>query len=106
MRIVLLHDYVKKNFPASPILDYAFEVEKITTKKKPNLILNVDGFIACSSWTSSARRAALPAKKLTSMSRLASSTASSSSDAAWASLVRTKNILTSGKEKSQKQSSV
>ncbi|OWA50935.1 ATP-citrate synthase [Hypsibius exemplaris] len=48
MRIVLLHDYVKRNFPASPILDYAFEVEKITTKKKPNLILNVDGFIACS----------------------------------------------------------
>lgn len=48
MRIVLLHEYVKKNFPASPILDYAFEVEKITTKKKPNLILNVDGFIACS----------------------------------------------------------
>lgn len=48
MRIVLLRDYVKKNFPASPILDYAFEVEKITTKKKPNLILNVDGFIAVS----------------------------------------------------------
>lgn len=48
MRIVLLRDYVKKNFPAAPILDYAFEVEKITTKKKPNLILNVDGFIAVS----------------------------------------------------------
>ncbi|XP_055346989.1 ATP-citrate synthase-like [Paramacrobiotus metropolitanus] len=48
MRIVLLRDYVKKHFPATPVLDFAFEVEKITTKKKPNLILNVDGFIAVS----------------------------------------------------------
>jgi len=28
------------------LLDYAMEVEKITTSKKPNLILNVDGVIA------------------------------------------------------------
>uniref|UniRef100_A0A1I8FK76 ATP citrate synthase n=1 Tax=Macrostomum lignano TaxID=282301 RepID=A0A1I8FK76_9PLAT len=34
-----------KNFPASPMLHYALEVEKITTSKKPNLILNVDGMI-------------------------------------------------------------
>ena len=27
------------------MLDYALEVEKITTSKKPNLILNVDGII-------------------------------------------------------------
>ncbi|CAI4228619.1 unnamed protein product [Auanema sp. JU1783] len=29
----------------TPLLDYALEVEKITTAKKPNLILNVDGTI-------------------------------------------------------------
>ncbi|XP_055892192.1 ATP-citrate synthase-like isoform X1 [Biomphalaria glabrata] len=45
MRVVILKDYVKKHFPATPLLDYALEVEKITTSKKPNLILNVDGFI-------------------------------------------------------------
>lgn len=45
MRVVILKDYAQKNFPATPILNYAIEVEKITTSKKPNLILNVDGFI-------------------------------------------------------------
>lgn len=45
MRVVILKEYAQKNFPATPILDYAIEVEKITTSKKPNLILNVDGFI-------------------------------------------------------------
>lgn len=45
MRVVILKDYVKQHFPAHPLLDYACEVEKITTSKKPNLILNVDGFI-------------------------------------------------------------
>ncbi|CAI9728171.1 ATP-citrate synthase isoform X2 [Octopus vulgaris] len=45
MRVVILKDYVKQHFPATPLLDYACEVEKITTSKKPNLILNVDGFI-------------------------------------------------------------
>ncbi|KAL5007875.1 hypothetical protein ScPMuIL_016681 [Solemya velum] len=45
MRVVILKDYVKKNFPSTPLLDYAIQVEKITTSKKPNLILNVDGFI-------------------------------------------------------------
>ncbi len=30
------------------IKDYALEVERITTRKKPNLILNVDGCIAVS----------------------------------------------------------
>ncbi|ELU08772.1 hypothetical protein CAPTEDRAFT_165363 [Capitella teleta] len=45
MRVVILKEYVKANFPATPLLDYAIEVEKITTSKKPNLILNVDGFI-------------------------------------------------------------
>lgn len=45
MRVVLLKDFVKKNFPITSVLDYAIEVEKITTSKKPNLILNVDGCI-------------------------------------------------------------
>ncbi|XP_029427991.1 ATP-citrate synthase isoform X2 [Rhinatrema bivittatum] len=45
MRVQILKDYVKRHFPATPLLDYALEVEKITTSKKPNLILNVDGFI-------------------------------------------------------------
>uniref|UniRef100_A0A1I8IFL2 ATP citrate synthase n=1 Tax=Macrostomum lignano TaxID=282301 RepID=A0A1I8IFL2_9PLAT len=35
--------FALENFPASPMLHYALEVEKITTSKKPNLILNVDG---------------------------------------------------------------
>ena len=39
---------MKENFPATPLLNYALEVEKITTSKKPNLILNVDGVIATS----------------------------------------------------------
>nr|KAF6308697.1 ATP citrate lyase [Pipistrellus kuhlii] len=45
MRVQILKDYVKQHFPATPLLDYALQVEKITTSKKPNLILNVDGFI-------------------------------------------------------------
>ncbi|XP_039214783.1 ATP-citrate synthase isoform X2 [Crotalus tigris] len=45
MRVQILKGYVKQHFPATPLLDYALEVEKITTSKKPNLILNVDGFI-------------------------------------------------------------
>ncbi|XP_078482981.1 ATP citrate-lyase isoform X2 [Ciona intestinalis] len=44
-RVVILKEFVKSNFPSTPLLDYAFEVEKVTTAKKPNLILNVDGFI-------------------------------------------------------------
>ncbi|KAG7279114.1 hypothetical protein CRUP_004057 [Coryphaenoides rupestris] len=45
MRVQILKDFVKQNFPATQLLDYALDVEKITTSKKPNLILNVDGFI-------------------------------------------------------------
>lgn len=33
MRVVILKDFVKKNFPATPVMDYAIEVEKITTSK-------------------------------------------------------------------------
>uniref|UniRef100_V5I497 ATP-citrate synthase n=1 Tax=Ixodes ricinus TaxID=34613 RepID=V5I497_IXORI len=45
MRVKILKDFVKRHFPSTPVLDYALEVEKITTSKKPNLILNVDGLI-------------------------------------------------------------
>lgn len=48
MRVKILNDFAKEHFPSTPILDYAAEVEKITTSKKPNLILNVDGFIGVS----------------------------------------------------------
>ena len=37
MRVTLVKEFVKKNFPATPLLDYALDVEKITTSKKPNL---------------------------------------------------------------------
>eukprot|EP00043_Microstomoeca_roanoka_P013138 m.128737 g.128737 ORF g.128737 m.128737 type:complete len:1073 (+) comp15678_c0_seq1:229-3447(+) len=46
MRVVIIKDFVKKHFPKTSLLDYALEVEKITTAKKSNLILNVDGVIA------------------------------------------------------------
>ncbi|XP_019739019.1 ATP-citrate synthase-like isoform X2 [Hippocampus comes] len=45
MRVKILKDFVKQHFPSTQLLDYALDVEKITTSKKPNLILNVDGFI-------------------------------------------------------------
>lgn len=48
MRVVILKEYAQKHFPSTPLLNYALEVEKITTSKKPNLILNVDGFIGVS----------------------------------------------------------
>ncbi|XP_037075234.1 LOW QUALITY PROTEIN: ATP-citrate synthase-like [Pollicipes pollicipes] len=47
-RVEIIKNFVKENFPATPLLNYALEVEKITTSKKPNLILNVDGVIATS----------------------------------------------------------
>lgn len=47
-RVVLIKDYAKKHFGATPILDFALEVEQITTRKRANLILNVDGCIAVS----------------------------------------------------------
>lgn len=47
MRVKLIKEFVLENFPARPLVEYALEVEKITTSKKPNLILNVDGMIAC-----------------------------------------------------------
>lgn len=46
MRVKLVKEYAKKYFPATPVLDFALEVEQVTTKKKATLILNVDGCIA------------------------------------------------------------
>mmetsp|Transcript_5117 Transcript_5117/g.7833 ORF Transcript_5117/g.7833 Transcript_5117/m.7833 type:complete len:1098 (-) Transcript_5117:197-3490(-) len=46
MRVQLVKEFAKKNFPRTPVLDFALEVEAITTKKKATLILNVDGCIA------------------------------------------------------------
>jgi ATP-citrate lyase alpha-subunit len=45
VRVKLLKEYVKENFSETPYLDYALQVEQVTTKKKNNLILNVDGCI-------------------------------------------------------------
>jgi len=45
MRVQLLISYARKNFSHTDLLDYALEVEKLTTAKKGNLILNVDGCI-------------------------------------------------------------
>ncbi len=42
-RVEMLKEYAKKHFPKTEYLDYALEVEKVTTAKKENLILNVDG---------------------------------------------------------------
>ena len=45
-RVEIIKNFVLESFPSCPILKYALEVEKCTTSKKPNLILNVDGCIA------------------------------------------------------------
>ena len=42
----LVKDFVQKNFPQTKLLDYAIAVETVTTSKKDNLILNVDGCVA------------------------------------------------------------
>src|SRR3989344_2792434 len=45
-RVELLKEFARKNLPSTKNLEYALQVEKITTKKAENLILNVDGCIA------------------------------------------------------------
>ena len=44
-RVTIMKEYAKKHFKATPLLNWALEVEKLTTAKKDNLILNVDGCI-------------------------------------------------------------
>ncbi|CAH7669494.1 ATP-citrate synthase [Phakopsora pachyrhizi] len=46
MRVELVKDFVRKNFPSTEMLDYALAVEDVTSSKKDTLILNVDGCIA------------------------------------------------------------
>jgi ATP-citrate lyase alpha-subunit len=45
LRVTGLMDFAAEYFPATPLLDYARTVEALTTSKKENLILNVDGTI-------------------------------------------------------------
>ena len=45
LRVSGLKKFAAENFPATPLLDYALTVEQLTTSKKDNLILNVDGTI-------------------------------------------------------------
>jgi len=45
MRVTIVKEFAKSHFTATPLLDFALEVEKITTSKRNNLILNVDGCI-------------------------------------------------------------
>jgi len=45
LRVEGLKKFAKEYFPATPLLDYALTVEQLTTSKKDNLILNVDGTI-------------------------------------------------------------
>lgn len=45
MRVSIINAYVLEHFTKSDLLRYALEVEKITTSKRNNLILNVDGCI-------------------------------------------------------------
>lgn len=44
-RVTLLIEYAREKFPRTSILDYAIGVQSVTTQKKSNLILNVDGTI-------------------------------------------------------------
>jgi ATP citrate (pro-S)-lyase len=45
MRVSIVKAYALEHFASSDVLAYALEVEKITTSKRNNLILNVDGCI-------------------------------------------------------------
>jgi len=45
LRVEGLKKFAAEHFPATPLLDYALTVEQLTTSKKENLILNVDGTI-------------------------------------------------------------
>jgi ATP citrate (pro-S)-lyase len=46
LRVELVKEYVMAKFPNHKLLDYALAVESVTTSKKDNLILNVDGCVA------------------------------------------------------------
>ncbi|KAH8052340.1 ATP citrate synthase [Aureococcus anophagefferens] len=46
MRVEIIKKYAQAHFPKTPTLDFALEVEAVTTAKRSTLILNVDGCIA------------------------------------------------------------
>merc|ERR1712238_376767 len=46
MGVEIIKDYAKREFPNTDVLNFALAVEEVTTKKRANLILNVDGCIA------------------------------------------------------------
>jgi ATP citrate (pro-S)-lyase len=46
-RVEIVIDFARKHFKATKILDFGLQVQAVTTRKKSNLILNVDGAIAC-----------------------------------------------------------
>jgi ATP citrate (pro-S)-lyase len=45
-RVTIIKSFAQRHFASNELLDYALGVEQVTTKKKSNLILNVDGCIA------------------------------------------------------------
>lgn len=45
-RVEIIKNYALQNFTDNTVLKFALAVEQVTTKKKANLILNVDGCIA------------------------------------------------------------
>jgi len=47
-RVEIIKNYAKQHFSSTPVLDFALAVEQLTTRKRANLILNVDGCIAVS----------------------------------------------------------
>ncbi|MDP6576164.1 MAG: citrate/2-methylcitrate synthase [Candidatus Peribacteraceae bacterium] len=47
-RVAELSNFAEHNFPNMPVTKFAREIELITTAKRSNLILNVDGFIGAS----------------------------------------------------------
>jgi len=46
MRVEIIRKYAEEHFPSHKVLDFALAVQEITTSKRSNLILNVDGCIA------------------------------------------------------------
>merc|ERR1711916_232733 len=46
-RVTIIKEFAMKHFPSTEVLEFGLAVEAITTQKKANLILNVDGCIAC-----------------------------------------------------------
>jgi ATP citrate (pro-S)-lyase len=46
-RVEIIKDFALKHFQPCTVLKFALGVEEVTTAKKGNLILNVDGAIAC-----------------------------------------------------------